>query len=109
MKGILDEIRAELKKRSDDAVRISGEGFFKEGVKLYGIRNAEVHSMSREFFKKLPDKSKATIFSLCDELWGSGYNEEAFIACNWSYASFSSASLGSLSTWRRSISRYSSS
>jgi 3-methyladenine DNA glycosylase AlkD len=26
------------------------------------------------------------VFALCEELWRSGYNEEAFIACNWSYA-----------------------
>jgi 3-methyladenine DNA glycosylase AlkD len=45
-----------------------------------------VHSMSREFFKKLQDKSKLAVFELCEELWSSGYNEEAFIACNWSYA-----------------------
>ena len=25
-------------------------------------------------------------FALCDELWQSGYIEESFIACNWSYA-----------------------
>jgi 3-methyladenine DNA glycosylase AlkD len=86
MKTILEEIRSELCKHADEVVRISGEGFFKEGVKLYGIRNAVVHRMSREFFKKLTDKSKAAVFDLCDDLWRSGYNEEAFIACNWSYA-----------------------
>jgi 3-methyladenine DNA glycosylase AlkD len=86
MKSILVDLRNELNKKADDAVRVSGEGFFKEGVKLYGIRNAAVHSMSSEFFKKLPDKGKAAVFGLCDELWRSGYNEEAFIACNWSYA-----------------------
>ena len=86
MKTIPEEIRSELGKYADEAVRKSGESFFKEGVKLYGIRNAEVHRMSREFFKKLPDKSKTAVFGLCDELWRSGYNEEAFIACNWSFA-----------------------
>jgi 3-methyladenine DNA glycosylase AlkD len=86
MNKFLEELRSELNNKADDEVRISGEGFFKEGVKLYGIRNAVVHSLSRELFKKLPDKSKDEVFILCDDLWRSGYNEEAFFACNWSYA-----------------------
>ena len=33
----------------------------------------------------MKDKRKSDIFGLCDKLWQSGYIEESFIACKWSY------------------------
>jgi hypothetical protein len=35
--------------------------------------------------KIIEDKTKQHIFFLCNELWKSGYMEESFVACNWSY------------------------
>jgi 3-methyladenine DNA glycosylase AlkD len=86
MVTIIEDLREELRKNADDKIRKSSEGFFKEGVKIYGLRNGAVHTMSREFFKKLPDRTKRTVFGLCEDLWKSGYIEESFVACNWSYA-----------------------
>ncbi len=40
----------------------------------------------KNILKRSKGKSKAEIFSLCDLLWESGYMEEGFIACTWSYA-----------------------
>jgi 3-methyladenine DNA glycosylase AlkD len=85
IKNVLDDIRSELRANANESVRVSGERFFRDGVKLYGLKNSLVHQMSRNYFRKLPDKSKSAVFTLCDQLWRSGYNEEAFIACNWSY------------------------
>ena len=36
-------------------------------------------------FFEIEYRSKTEIFGLCEELWLSGYIEESFIACNWSY------------------------
>jgi 3-methyladenine DNA glycosylase AlkD len=85
MKRIIEELRKELVSKSDEKTRISGEKFFREDVKLYGIKSAEVGRISKEYFKQIPDKSKQNIFTLCLELWQSGMIEESFIACNWSY------------------------
>ena len=41
--------------------------------------------IGKEHYQKVQSKSKAEVFALCEELWQSGYMEEAFIACNWSY------------------------
>ena len=41
--------------------------------------------IGKEHYKAIADKNKSYIFSLCDELWESGFMEESFIACNWSY------------------------
>lgn len=85
MNEIIENIRVDLKKNSDEKTKESGERFFKEDVKLYGVRSAIVSSIGKEHFKSLKDKSKPAIFSLCEELWKSGMMEESFVACNWSF------------------------
>lgn len=85
MKNIIKRIRQELKEKADEGAKKSGERFFKEQIKLYGIRTADVSKIGKEYFKEIEKRSKASIFELCEELWKSGYMEESFIACNWSY------------------------
>lgn len=85
MSEIIDKIREELIQDADEKTKSSGERFFKEEVKLYGLKSAEVSRISKEYYKTIRDKSKIHIFSLCDELWNSGYMEESFVACNWAY------------------------
>lgn len=85
MKNILAALREELKSSSDEAVKKSGERFFKEDVKMYGIKTADVSRTAKEYYKKIKERDKTEIFSLCEELWQSGFMEESFIACNWSY------------------------
>jgi 3-methyladenine DNA glycosylase AlkD len=85
METIIEKIRKELIRNADEKTRIQGERFFKENVKIYGLKSAQTVQISKEFFKTIPDKSKKNIFSLCEELWQSGYMEEAGIACMWSY------------------------
>jgi 3-methyladenine DNA glycosylase AlkD len=82
---IIANIREELIRNADEKTRIQGEKFFRENVKIYGLKAAATTSISREHYKKLSDKSKSVVFSLCEELWKSGYMEEAGIACMWSY------------------------
>jgi 3-methyladenine DNA glycosylase AlkD len=85
MDKIIDKLREELLKNVDEKTKLSGERFFKEEVKLYGISSARVSIISKGHFNVIADKSKSHIFSLCTELWESGYMEESFVACNWSY------------------------
>lgn len=85
MKTIIEKIRAELIRNADEKTRISGERFFKESVKLYGLKSAQVTIIGKEYYKKIPDKNKSIIFPLCEELWRSGYMEEAGIGCMWSF------------------------
>jgi 3-methyladenine DNA glycosylase AlkD len=85
MSLITNKIREEIIKNADEKTRIQGEKFFKENVKIYGLKAAQTEQISKEFYKTITDRSKANIFSLCEELWKSGYIEEAGIACMWSY------------------------
>ena len=85
MSKIIDDIRLELIRNSDEKTKISGERFFKEAVKLYGLRSSDLVRISKFHFKALEDSNKSHVFSFCEELWKSGYMEESFVACNWSY------------------------
>jgi hypothetical protein len=82
---ILKEIRDSIKSVSSDEGRISGERFFKENVKIYGAKSADISAISREAFKKLEDKDKTAVFALCEDLLKSGFLEESFIACDWAF------------------------
>lgn len=85
MENPIVQIRKALKENSDDATRESGKRYFKEEIKLYGVKSATVGKIGKELFKLVKDRSKKEIFGLCEELWLSGFMEESFIACNWSY------------------------
>jgi 3-methyladenine DNA glycosylase AlkD len=85
MNNIIKIIRQKLAQNSDEKTKISGQNFFKEKIKLYGVKTATVSKIGKEYFKTIKDKKKTEIFELCEELWRSGYMEESFIACNWSY------------------------
>ncbi|MFA4853340.1 MAG: DNA alkylation repair protein [Bacteroidales bacterium] len=86
MNSIIKIIRNELKQNSGEKTKETGQKFFKEKIKLYGVKSAIVSKIGKEYFKTIKDKNKTEIFDLCEELWQSGYMEESFIACNWSYS-----------------------
>jgi 3-methyladenine DNA glycosylase AlkD len=87
MENILKELRKELKNSIDEKTISGAQNFFKEKIKFYGVKVPLVNKIAGDFFKKhIEDLSKAEVFNLCAQLWESGYLEESFIACNWSYS-----------------------
>ncbi len=83
--NLITKIRQELKNNKDEKTQKTSQNFFKEEIKCYGIRSAIVSKIGKDHFKFIENKEKNNIFSLCEQLWQSGYIEESFIACNWSY------------------------
>jgi len=106
MSAVLIQLRRELKAKSDKALQQSSQRFFKETIKTYGIRTNEVVKMAKVCFKTIKDKPKADIFTLCEALWQSGYLEESFIACNWSYALRRQYAPADFAMFRRWVSDY---
>jgi 3-methyladenine DNA glycosylase AlkD len=86
MNTVIDNLRTDLLRHADEKTKKSGERFFREEVKLYGVKTAAASRISKEHFKALQDKSKANVFSICEKLWKNGTLEETFVACNWSYS-----------------------
>jgi len=85
MENILEKVRIELRKNSDEKTQTSSQKFFKEKIKFYGVKNPTVNSICKEYYKLIKSKSKGEIFDLCETLWQSGFMEESLIACHWSY------------------------
>jgi len=80
---ILSDIRQELIANSNEKERLSGERFFKEEIKLYGMKATTVRQIAKNGWEAVSHLSKSEIFGLCEGLWQSGYFEEAAIATEW--------------------------
>jgi 3-methyladenine DNA glycosylase AlkD len=106
MNKIIEDIRLELTGNADEKIKKSGERFFKEDVKMYGLKSAVVSRLSKDHYKTILDKSKSHIFTLCEELWESGYMEESFIACNWSYYIHKTYEASDFEIFERWVNRY---
>jgi len=85
MKNVILRIKEELKANGDEKAKESGQRFFKEPVKMYGVKTALVGKIGKKYFSEIKNLGKTEIFNLCEQLWQSGYMDETFIACNWSY------------------------
>ena len=85
MQKIIHKIRDELHKNVDRKTQATSQNFFKERINSYGVKTALVKKISKDYFNIIKGESKADILGLCDMLWQSGYLEESFIACHWSY------------------------
>lgn len=70
---------------SDEKTQLSSLRYFKEAIQCHGVKSAVVGRIGKEFFALVKDNPKSEIFDVCEALWQTGYMEESFIACNWSY------------------------
>lgn len=83
---IIKKVRHELNLNSNEITKSSGLKFFKEDVRLYGVKSAVVGKIAKEALTLIKEKNKIEIFDYCEELWRSGFMEESFVACHWSYS-----------------------
>ena len=85
MDPVIRTIRNEFARNADEKIRESGQRFFREDIHLYGLKTAKVRQFNKMWFSLVKERPKAEIFELCEELWTSGYLEESFTACEWSW------------------------
>jgi 3-methyladenine DNA glycosylase AlkD len=103
---IVSAVRQDLVKQADPVNRESSQKFFKEGIKLHGVKVPLVLKIAGQRFKQLNGRSKDEIFTLCEQLLKSDFWEEAIIAFNWAYylrASFVAADFKVFEKW---VSKY---
>lgn len=86
MDPVISKVRQMLVTEGTEDIREGTQRFFKEPIKVHGLKSAAVARIAREGLKDLKGRSKSQIFELCDELWRSGYMEESGIACEWSFS-----------------------
>ena len=106
MNNIIEKIRFDLRSNADEKTKRSGERFFREEVRLYGVKAAVTHKISKDIYKSIPDTEKRKIFILCEELWKSGTMEESIIACLWSYYLNKQYEPGDFKVFQRWINTY---
>jgi 3-methyladenine DNA glycosylase AlkD len=82
---IIEGIRKELRAKIDEDYREGSVRFFKEEIKPYGVRSAEVKKIAVRHWLKVKNMKKKEIWRICEELWKSGWFEEGSIAINWSF------------------------
>lgn len=82
---IIQKIRGRLIGNVDEKTRDGAQHYFKEAVKVYGVKTNIVSLIARQYYTEINTLSKKDIYNLCEELLKSDYSEEAYIACEWSY------------------------
>jgi len=80
---ILEKVREELKTEIDEEYKNNIQRFFIEKIVCYGIRTPTVHKVAKKYIEQIKLLDKKELFDLADELFRSGYNEEAIIAIRW--------------------------
>ena len=83
---VLMAVRQELVLNIDEKTRDSAQRFFKEEVKIHGVKSAIVRKIAAKYFREIKSRDKKEIFSLCENLLETNYGEEAFIAFEWAYS-----------------------
>lgn len=83
---ILSQVRKKLVEMADEKTKSSGQHYFKEEIKLYGVKTNLVGQLADHFLPELKLLTKKEVFELCEELFKAGYNEEAYLACDWVYS-----------------------
>jgi 3-methyladenine DNA glycosylase AlkD len=83
MDPVIESIREDLAAQADPEIQKTSRRFFKEEIICYGLKTAAVTAIAKKYWKEVKLRNKNEIFSLCEELYSSGYMEEAFIVSNW--------------------------
>jgi len=91
---------------SEEKIRISSFRFFKDEVNVRGVGSAMVTEIARDYFREISSLPKQEIFSLCEELFGTGYLEDSFVACNWSYRIHKTYESGDFAVFESWVGRY---
>jgi len=106
MDPVIERIQKDLRAMADPEIQKTSKRFFKEEIRCYGIRTAAVISLAKQYWKEIKDRDKQEIFSLCEELYRSGYTEETFIVSHWAYALSDRFDKKDLAVFRRWIDSY---
>ena len=83
MNRLIDGIREVLRENIDDKTKTNAQRFFKEQVKVYGVKTAVCIKIANQFWPEVNALQKMEIFKLCEKLFASDYCEEVYIVSSW--------------------------
>jgi len=113
MKNIIANIRKELKQNIDLKYKKGAINFFKEPIKVYGVRSKIIHQIAQKYFIQLSPrsweksyKSKKDFFILCGKMLKSDYHEEAVIVFIWTEKLVRNFDLSDFKTFENWVKKY---
>src|SRR6185369_2029989 len=80
MNTLVKQIQSDLQAKATPEFAASQRRFFKETIKVRGVRSPDVDLVRRKYFPQIKTLPKEEVFALCEELLKSGYIEDAFAA-----------------------------
>jgi len=83
MNQVIVSLDKELKSNIDENYRIGSQNFFKESVKILGVRCPIVRKISKKYFSDIKHLPKKDIFCLCEQLLKIGHLEYSTVAFDW--------------------------
>ncbi|MFA5332548.1 MAG: DNA alkylation repair protein [Methanoregula sp.] len=83
MDPVIAQIKSDLAGMAEPRIRESAQRFFKEEISCHGVSTPVVGKLAQKYWKQVKTRDKQEIFALCEELYRSGYCEEAFVAAGW--------------------------
>jgi 3-methyladenine DNA glycosylase AlkD len=106
MSTILAQIRADLNANVDEHTKQTAQHFFKENIKVYGIKTATVEKIAKKYWPHIKPLGKLEIFHLCEQLYSSDYLEEAGIVADWLPRYLECLEASDIATFKRWIECY---
>jgi 3-methyladenine DNA glycosylase AlkD len=106
MNPTIQQIRIDLEANADQNTKESEKRYFKEAIKVYGVKTATVGKIAKKHWSQVKTLPKQEIFELCEELYKSGYMEEAFIVSDWMPRYINNLQASDIATFRRWIESY---
>jgi 3-methyladenine DNA glycosylase AlkD len=106
MQTILAQIRAELKANVDQHTLETAQRFFKEHIKIYGLKTAVASKIAKKYWNQTKTLDKHELFGLCEEMLQSDFMEEVFIVSEWLPRYIEHLTPDDLATFRVWIEKY---
>lgn len=93
MEQIIQSIRKELRNNVDIGYKKGAINYFKEPIKVYGVRSNIIHKIAQKYYSQLfvrssqklgmTESDKQKFFVLCEKMLKNNYHEEAIIVFTW--------------------------
>jgi 3-methyladenine DNA glycosylase AlkD len=103
---VISRLRKDLAGSADAKTKAGFQRFFKQKVKCYGVKSADVVRICGKYRDEIKHYPKQEIFNLCGKLYSSDYCEEAFIASAWVRKLLPKYSRSDIKIFRRWINGY---
>ena len=82
---IIKQLKKDFKNNVDIKYKEGSERFFKEEIKLYGVRTKELKEISSKHFKKVKTLNFYDVLKICEKLLQNKHMEESYVAFDWTY------------------------